>query len=60
VDTVVDLSDFVGEELLLRFRFASDTSVSAVGWWIDDVAITRSSTCTVISAEPVFQDGFEP
>jgi hypothetical protein len=60
VDTVVDLSDFVGEELLLRFRFASDTSVSAVGWWIDDVAITRSSTCAVISAEPVFQDGFEP
>ncbi len=60
VETVVDLADFAGRELLLRFRFASDNSVSAVGWWIDDISIARSSSCTAVGAEPVFQDGFEP
>lgn len=60
VETVVDLADFQGRSLLLRFRFASDVSVAAVGWWIDDISITRSSSCTAAASAPVFRDGFEP
>ena len=60
VETVVDLSDFQGENLRLRFRFASDTSVDNIGWWIDDISITERTACTATGSVPVFRDGFEP
>ncbi|MCA9758041.1 MAG: S8 family serine peptidase [Candidatus Eisenbacteria bacterium] len=34
----VDLSDYAGETIRVRFRAASDESVSGDGWQIDDVA----------------------
>lgn len=36
---VVDLDDFAGESVLIRWRLGCDTSVSDTGWFIDDVAI---------------------
>jgi hypothetical protein len=39
VQTVVDLSDYAGKDVLLRFRFASDGNTSAVGWFIDDIEL---------------------
>jgi extracellular elastinolytic metalloproteinase len=33
----IDLSDYAGEELLLRFRFGTDESVAAFGWFVDDI-----------------------
>ncbi|MEP1122844.1 MAG: M36 family metallopeptidase [Ilumatobacter sp.] len=37
--TVVDLSSFAGTNARIRFRGASDSSVSSAGWWVDDVSI---------------------
>ena len=40
--TYVDLSDYIGQSILVRFRFASDEETSVennVGWFVDDVEI---------------------
>ncbi len=57
--TSVDLDDFRGETLLLRFRAASDSSVSGVGWWIDDVTIFERLPCTTADPDRIFFDGLE-
>ncbi len=36
----VDLNSFAGQEVVIRWRIGCDTSVSDVGWYIDDVQIT--------------------
>ncbi len=36
----VDLSVFAGAEVLLRWRIGCDSSISDVGWYIDDVEVT--------------------
>ncbi len=35
----IDLSDYLGETILVRFQFESDTGVSADGFYFDDLAI---------------------
>jgi len=39
--TLVDLSDFAGQNILIRFRFGSDdnTAPTGGGWWVDDIVI---------------------
>jgi extracellular elastinolytic metalloproteinase len=37
--TYVDLKDYIGKNIKFRFRFATDTSGSALGWFVDDVAV---------------------
>ena len=37
VATYVDMSNYLGEDILFRFRFASDDNTSGLGWFIDDV-----------------------
>ncbi len=39
IETVVDLSSFVGQNIMIRFRFASDGFVGQDGWYVDDVKI---------------------
>jgi hypothetical protein len=39
VQTVLDLSDYAGQEVLIRFRFASDGHTSGVGWFIDNIEL---------------------
>jgi hypothetical protein len=47
------LSDYDNDDILLRFRFASDGSVSTFeGWYIDDVKVTNG-------AQTLFEDDFE-
>ena len=53
----VDLSDFAGSSIYLRFRFGSDSSVADQGWWVDDVRVYYGSSC--IQANLIFADGFE-
>jgi hypothetical protein len=36
----VNLSSFAGQDVLIRWRIGCDSSVSDVGWFIDDVQIT--------------------
>jgi hypothetical protein len=47
VETRVSLAAFAGQNLSIRFREANDNSVSATGWWIDDVAILAGSCGSV-------------
>lgn len=44
IKTTVDLSSFDGESILIRFRFATDTSVADEGWYVDDVYIVDART----------------
>jgi PKD repeat protein len=37
---VVDLSAFAGQDVNIRWRLGCDSSVSDVGWYIDDVEVT--------------------
>lgn len=37
--TQIDLSSFLGEEVLIRFRFASDAAVGGTGWYVDDMQL---------------------
>jgi lysyl endopeptidase len=52
----LDLGDFRNQSLSFRFRFGSDTSVSATGWWLDDVRLSAGTACDDSS---LFADGFE-
>ncbi len=36
----VDLSSLAGEDLLMRWRFGTDQTGGAVGWYVDDVSVT--------------------
>lgn len=57
-EVIVDLTDFAGEMVLLRWRLGCDSSVSDVGWWVDDVSVLQGSECTGAVGLP-FADGFE-
>ena len=46
VQTTVNLSPYAGQSLRIRFRLASDNSVGAVGWNIDDIVITGTPCAT--------------
>jgi hypothetical protein len=48
VQTLVDLSSWAGQAVKIRFRMASDTSVSSTGWYVDDVAIASAGAWTAI------------
>ena len=48
--TVADLSDYVNEDILIRFRFATDVSVSADGWYVDDVEIGSAPAAVSVEA----------
>ncbi|HIM02245.1 MAG TPA: choice-of-anchor B family protein, partial [Myxococcales bacterium] len=39
IQTQADLSSLAGQSVQIRFRMASDTSVSSTGWHVDDVVI---------------------
>lgn len=33
----IDMSEYVGQELYIRFRFLSDDNTPGVGWYVDDI-----------------------
>ena len=41
----VNLSDFAGKSVYLRWRLACDASEQLTGWWLDDVAVSAGSSC---------------
>ncbi len=53
VKAVVDLADFAGQSLRLRWRFGADAYVGATGWRVDDVLVQDGS------AQVLFSDGIE-
>lgn len=52
----VDLGQLAGFQARFRWRFGSDVSVSAPGWWMDDVRISYPGTCA--ASDLIFKDGF--
>ncbi len=45
VETRVNMADFAGASVRLRWRRGTDSSVAGVGWWIDDVRISHQQAC---------------
>jgi PKD repeat protein len=60
----VDLSDYAGESVHIRWRFGSDSSISDEGWYIDDVEITAplpaNPAPTLLSITPDSGTTWEP
>jgi hypothetical protein len=53
----LDLSEFVGSEVMIRFRLTSDALVTAPGWYIDDVHIVGSTKTLTYLAPAEDEDG---
>jgi hypothetical protein len=53
LNSVVDITSYVGQTVQFRFRLGSDSTVSAPGWYIDDVVV---KTCL---PDLIFKDGFQ-
>lgn len=51
----VDLADFAGTNVQFRWRFGCDSSVTEVGWWVDDIRVFVGGMCFA----GLFVDGFE-
>ena len=60
--TYVDMSDFLGDDLFLEFRFGSDDNNAAVGWYIDDLelfdAVNYQSEVKVLVDDEVVASAF--
>jgi len=54
---LIDLTNYAGQNVQLRFRLASDDSVGFEGWYVDDVNVTSCQGET--TPDTIFQDGFE-
>jgi uncharacterized repeat protein (TIGR01451 family) len=52
-EIIVDLSDYSGQDVFIRYRFISDAAVSARGWWVDEIELLDAknyeSTATLTS-----------
>jgi hypothetical protein len=55
-EVVVDLSDFAGSSVVIRWTLGTDGSQVRRGWYLDDVAVTAWGGEVV---PPLFADGFE-
>ncbi len=51
VEETVDLSDYAGEEILLRFEYVTDAAVNGEGMMIDDIAIPEIGYFTDLEAD---------
>ena len=51
----IDMSSYIGKSVKYRFRFATDSTESALGWFVDDVAVmdmfNYTSKARAISAQ---------
>ncbi len=42
IQTIINLSSFEGRQVRFRFRFVTDDTQSATGWYIDDIVISQT------------------
>ena len=49
----IDLSEYAGMEIFLRFRIVTNSSITNDGWYIDDISITENTATTEF---PFFDD----
>jgi len=55
LNSVVDLTDWAGQDVVFRFRITTDGTVGREGWYIDNFKV---QSCEYIDL--IFEDGFEP
>jgi hypothetical protein len=55
---LVDLTNYAGQSVQIRFRLGSDESVSHEGWYVDDIGVTSCESGG--PADVIFANGFEP
>ncbi|MEM9548416.1 MAG: M36 family metallopeptidase [Bacteroidota bacterium] len=41
INTVIDMDDYSGQSVLIRFQMNCDQAVGGNGWWIDDFSLTN-------------------
>jgi hypothetical protein len=51
IEETVDLSDYAGEEILLRFEYITDAAVNGEGMMIDDISIPEIGYFTDLEAD---------
>lgn len=56
----VNLSAFAGTSAKFRFHFKSDSSVTRLGFWVDDIRLYYGSACTSGLPDVIFANGFQP
>ena len=54
IKTIISLTDFANEDVIIRIVFGQDNNTNNVGWWIDDISIDNgfvsiTNTACVIS-----------
>jgi hypothetical protein len=57
VRVAVDMADFGGRSVFLRWRLGSDNSNGAAGYWLDDVLLSAGTSCS--ADDTLFEDGFD-
>ncbi len=66
-ETRINLGAFAGQNVIIRFRFASDPSVGGAGWFIDDIVMqsapfvyTKSGLYDNLNARVSYKDSLTP
>ena len=49
VKSVINLASYVGQTIKIRFRFGSDGSTAATGWYVDDIQLKDLATVIIKS-----------
>ncbi|MBN1515774.1 S8 family serine peptidase [Candidatus Sumerlaeota bacterium] len=52
-EATVDLQEYAGESVLIRWRFGSDSSFGDDGWYVDDVSIVSQTPGMTFKEHPV-------
>jgi lysyl endopeptidase len=55
--SVVNLNDFNGRTIRIRYRLETDDIIGRSGWWIDDVRLSTGAACT--TSDLIFSNGFQ-
>lgn len=50
IKSVVNMSSYANQTIKIRFRFASNSSVSGTGWYIDDIQLTKEPVVNIRSS----------
>lgn len=56
LNSVIDINDYSGQNVIFRFHLATDSTVSHEGWYIDDFKVQG---CAVGDTDLIFENGFE-
>jgi len=55
LNSIVDINAYAGQDVVFRFRLATDSSQNKEGWYIDDIKIQSCQT----QSDLIFMNGFE-